>query len=164
MKTNTQAALNKLAARASELHGQSVKAWMDCAATLAEAHEIADHGQWLSFLEQAGIGIRTSQRMLRIAKAGLKYDTMTHLGGVSATLDYLSAVDAARANWRAELAETEPGTLEYSRIMQAVPDGLESGIAWCDTNKQKQAIVRAYGYEINYDRPRATADGEIEGD
>jgi len=47
---------------------------------LVEAKELANHGEWLPFLKQAGINERTAQRYMRLAKARLSSDTVSHLG------------------------------------------------------------------------------------
>ena len=143
---NSDAILDELAERAASLHQRALDSWIECAYVLLEAREIAEHGQWLQFLQHAGISERTAQRMLRLARAGLKSDTASDLGGVTATLNYLSAIDRAMDNWRAALAEATPGTGEHVEILQDRPDGLLSGIRWAGTRADDVvAICRAHG-------------------
>ena len=89
--SNSAPALAALAERAGNLYRRSLTDWMRCAAVLLEARTVAQHGEWLPFLKAAGIPPRTAQRMIRIAGAGLQMRQLTHLGGVSTTLDLLTA-------------------------------------------------------------------------
>ena len=89
--SNSAPALAALAERAGNLYRRSLTDWMRCAAVLLEARTVAQHGGWLPFLKAAGIPPRTAQRMIRIAGAGLQMRQLTHLGGVSTTLDLLTA-------------------------------------------------------------------------
>ena len=135
-KSNVVAILDELAARAARYHLQHIDAWLACAAVLAQAREIADHGDWLPFLKEAGIGERTAQRMLRVHRAGFKSDIVTDLGGVTSALDYLDAMDSARDHWRdwCKIAESSPhfSALETARVVQSAPDGPISGARWLE--------------------------------
>ena len=53
---------------------------MEAAATLVEARELSEHGEWMPWLEKTGIPERTAQRMMQLARAGIKSDTLTVLG------------------------------------------------------------------------------------
>ena len=88
--SNTQPILSELAERAGRHYGSSTKAWLACGRVLLEARMIAKHGQWGSFLDHAGVPEQTAQRMIRIAKAGLKPITVTGLGGIRATIECLA--------------------------------------------------------------------------
>src|SRR5215213_7464498 len=57
---------------------------------LIEAKAAVAHGQWLPWLAQTGLGERTAQRYMRLAKHGIKPDTVTDLG-LNRTLASLSA-------------------------------------------------------------------------
>ena len=59
---------------------------------LIAAKEECQHGDWLPFLERAGLGERQAQRLMQLARSGLKSDTVSHLGGIKAALNWL-------ANW-----------------------------------------------------------------
>ena len=91
MTDNRTPILTELAERASVLYGRSVEAWLDCANLLLEARKVAARGEWGRFLEAAGIPERTAQNMLKIARAGLKPETVSGLGGIRATLEVLAA-------------------------------------------------------------------------
>ena len=98
-KRNSKAMLAKLAERAGQQYQDSVDAWCGAAEFVLEARKIAGHGEWLPFLEAAGIGERTAQRMLLIAEAGLKSDIVTDLGGIAKACEFIAAVKRARQNW-----------------------------------------------------------------
>ena len=70
--SNATAVLAELAGRASRHHGQSVAAWMRCAAVILEARKIAQHGDWSMFLRDAGIPACTANRMLIFAGTGIQ--------------------------------------------------------------------------------------------
>ena len=93
MKTNSGVMLAELAVRARQQHGASIKAWMETANTLLEARKIAEHGDWLPWLKFVGIDRRTASNMVRLAELGLKWETVSHLGGVRAALDYAAKFD-----------------------------------------------------------------------
>lgn len=66
---------------------------------LAAGHELVAakvecrHGEWLPFLERAGVHERKAQRLMTLARSGLKADTVSDLGGIKATLDFLAQLD-----------------------------------------------------------------------
>ena len=47
---------------------------------LIEAKAECRHGQWLPFLERAGMAERQAQRLMTLARSGLKTDTVSDLG------------------------------------------------------------------------------------
>jgi hypothetical protein len=47
---------------------------------LLEAKEACKHGEWLQFLAMAGTGERQAQRLMTLARSGLKSDTVSELG------------------------------------------------------------------------------------
>jgi hypothetical protein len=106
---------------------------------LLRAKDACKHGEWLPFLERAGVEERTAQRHMKLAKSELKSDMVSDLGGVVAALEYLAepALPPAGqtlflANKRAGLGyygwvwETErwPGYYHY-RVARVTPDGGE---------------------------------------
>ena len=135
--------LNELAERAARAYGQSLDNWVRAAYVLREAREVAEHGEWSQFLEHAGIPERTARNMLRIARAGLKTETVSVLGGIRAALDYLAVADRARKNWRDALSACELGSREYHEVVQAVPDGPLTGLCWLDSKDDRQVIIEA---------------------
>lgn len=58
------------------------------------------HGEWLPFLERAGINDRTARRFMTLARSGLNRTQVTDLGGIRGALEHL-------AGQRREAAERE---------------------------------------------------------
>jgi len=58
-------------------------------AALCEAKDICKHGEWLPFLDAAGVQERKAQRYMKLARSGLKSDTVSDLGGIKAALRWL---------------------------------------------------------------------------
>ena len=91
---------NSLAVRAGEVarevatyHAKTLEgaaAYLRAGAQLAEAKSECRHGEWLAFLDAAGVTPRTAQRMLRLHSSGLKADTVSSMGGITAALDSLA--------------------------------------------------------------------------
>lgn len=79
---------DKLAASsAAEL--SAIDLAMAAGASLNEARSVCAHGEWLPFLEAAGVPERKAQRYMRLARSGLKSDTVSDLGGIKAALRWL---------------------------------------------------------------------------
>lgn len=78
-QSNTGPALAELASRFRSHNRRSAEAKLEGARTLLEAREIAQHGQWASFVEDAGISPRTASRLIRLARAGVKSADMADL-------------------------------------------------------------------------------------
>ena len=153
MKTsNSEIILGELAERAGRLYGQSVVAWIDAAYLLLEAREVASHGEWASFLEHAGIPQRTARRMLQIARAGFKSDTVTDLGGIRTALEFIAAMEHARENWKAAAtaltkyegcgdAEREGVAELRSAVGQAIPDGPIYTMIWLNAPEGRDVAL-----------------------
>lgn len=77
--------LAELADQAAGSYRRSVEEWMATAETLREARELCEHGEWIPFLDRAGIHQRTARNMVRLAR--FKSETVTDLGGVRETLE-----------------------------------------------------------------------------
>lgn len=71
-------------------HQQSVEKAMEAGRHLHAAKAHCQHGEWLPFLERAGIHERQAQRLIKLAQACLKPDTVSDLGGIKAALQYAS--------------------------------------------------------------------------
>lgn len=81
---------NRLAALAADIKSEHAKQLVDVKAIgeravhignmLIEAKAAVKHGGWLPWLTETGLGVRTAQRYMRIARHGIKSDTVTHLG------------------------------------------------------------------------------------
>lgn len=57
---------------------------------LIEAKADCGHGHWLPFLARAGVPERKAQRLMALARTGLKSDSVTDLGGIGAALTFAS--------------------------------------------------------------------------
>ena len=163
---NSAVILDELAERASRLYAQSVDDWLECGRVLLEAREIADHGKWLKLLEHADIPVRVAQKMMRLARAGIKCELATHLGGVDATLEALSRVEGwgesrvaalggieralllvnamRRARgWAKAFIESAESTADRGAILQSWPDGPISAGRWLDfVNKMEDVGIK----------------------
>lgn len=58
---------------------------------LVEAKAACAHGEWLPFLERAGIAERSARNFMTLARSGLISATVADLGGVKAALAFLSS-------------------------------------------------------------------------
>ena len=156
-RRNSGAILNELAERASRTYNRSLEAWFQCAAILAKAREIAAHGEWLPFLEHAGIPERSARRMIRFARAGVQIGHVADLGGIREADEALALVEAwpdetrewwldqvgiggamqvainvrtARERWQRAVDDHEDEPETRARIVLALPDGPFSAARW----------------------------------
>lgn len=92
--TNAQSALAediKNLVVASEVAAtQSIEKALEAGHRLLDAKDAAPHGTWLPFLERVGVPERKAQRLMTIARSGLKSDTVSDLGGIKAALKFLA--------------------------------------------------------------------------
>jgi hypothetical protein len=93
---------DKLALSAAA-ESSAIEAALAAGAALCEAKDACRHGEWLPFLETAGVPERKAQRYMRLAKSGLKSDTASDLGGIKAALRWLERLQL-------------PGTDEYLMV------------------------------------------------
>ena len=88
--SNRQAHLQHLARTEHErfrrAEAESIDAYLACGRALIEAKDSAAHGEWLPWLEGAGIPERTARNMMAIARAGMKSETVSDLGGIKRAL------------------------------------------------------------------------------
>lgn len=68
----------------------SVDKSIEAGHALTAAKAECRHGQWLPFLARAGIHERQARRLMQLSQSGVKSDTVSDLGGIKATLDYIS--------------------------------------------------------------------------
>lgn len=68
----------------------SAHAMLKLGQILIEAKTLCVHGEWLPFLERAGINARTASRYVKLARSGIKSDTVSDLGGLIPSLRYIS--------------------------------------------------------------------------
>jgi hypothetical protein len=68
---------------------EAAKRALEAGHLLIEAKEACRHGQWLPFLAKAGMGERKAQRLMQLARSGLKPDTVSDLG-IKGALDLIA--------------------------------------------------------------------------
>ena len=59
------------------------------------------HGDWLPWLDKCAVDTRTAQRYMELAKSGMKYDTVSYLGGIIPALRQLRLEAKRRKNLEA---------------------------------------------------------------
>lgn len=69
---------------------ESIDRAIEAGRLLVQAKGECGHGQWLPFLARAGVPERKAQRLMQLARSGLKSDTVSDLGGIKATLEFLA--------------------------------------------------------------------------
>ncbi|NOV21653.1 DUF3102 domain-containing protein [Ensifer adhaerens] len=83
-------AIRGLLAESEALALESIDKAIEAGRLLTIARDECAHGQWLPFLKRAGVAERQAQRMMQLARSGLKSDTVSDLGGIKSTLKFLS--------------------------------------------------------------------------
>lgn len=68
----------------------SIEKAHEAGAMLCHAKDRCPHGQWMPFLERAGIHDRQARRLMQIASAGIQIGHVSKMGGIKATLAYLA--------------------------------------------------------------------------
>ena len=84
----TAETVRTLLGEADALASRSIDKMLEAGAMLVEAKAQCKHGEWLPFLERAGVPERMAQRYMTLARSGLKSDTVTLLGGIKAALEF----------------------------------------------------------------------------
>jgi hypothetical protein len=80
----------KLANVASaEAERSAIESAMKAGELLCQAKAETAHGQWTPFLERAGVHERQARRLMQLSRSGLKPDTVSDLGGLKATLEWM---------------------------------------------------------------------------
>ena len=80
-------------AASEEAARKGVEKALETGRLLIRAKEACAHGDWLHFLERAGVNERQAQRLMQLARSGLISDTVSDLGGIKGALSFL-------AGWR----------------------------------------------------------------
>jgi hypothetical protein len=70
---------------------------IDAGNALIEARALVAHGEWLPFLEQAGVKERRARQYMQLARSGLKSATVADLGGIRAALEWLAMLPSPPA-------------------------------------------------------------------
>jgi hypothetical protein len=74
---------------------KSIDKALEAGRLLVIAKEECKHGEWLPFLDRAGIGERKAQRYMTLARSGVTSVTVSEMGGIRATLEFLSRRERA---------------------------------------------------------------------
>ncbi|RWR08481.1 DUF3102 domain-containing protein [Paenirhodobacter populi] len=82
----------KLHREAEGFEKEAIKKALAAGRKLNEAKAMTRHGEWSEWLATTGIGERTAQRYMRRDRCALNSDTVTDLGGIGATLEWLKPV------------------------------------------------------------------------
>lgn len=82
--------IRQIVLQSEALATEAIEKALEAGRLLSEAKSQVEHGQWLPFLERAGVPERKAQRLMRLHAAGLDSDTVTDLGGQKAALEWLS--------------------------------------------------------------------------
>jgi hypothetical protein len=146
--------------RAKAASVEAASQYLEMGSLLIAAKAECNHGQWLPFLEMAGVAERQAQRLMRVARSGLKSDTVSDLGGVGEALRLLSWLashpDCAKYGtdeWFADAlingrilrdAEAQcPGTIE-STLDRLVDEGAADleGAFWAEMGRPRRSKVR----------------------
>ena len=147
---NSDAILFELASRAGTLFRKSNTDALACGRVLLEARAIAGHGQWLSFLRDAGVTARTAQRLIKVAEfvgdSDAKNDFLSHFG-VTRTLAFMRASERSMAAWRAARA-ADPANI---RLILNPPECAFFGLFWCGVPEDRAILaeVAARDFEID---------------
>lgn len=126
--SNAGAILDELAGRAldkiaegNRLTNAGVEAYLIAGRTLNKAKRIVPRGQWRPWLDANGIGRRSAQRYMKLARLGVKSDTVTLLGGIAITLaqppEELRWLQALR-----DFIEAEGLAAEYEAWLERQPE------------------------------------------
>lgn len=92
--SNTQAdqaeEIKTLVAESDAAHLTSIEKALEAGHRLVTAKADCLHGTWLPFLERAGVQERKAQRLMTLARSGLKSVTVSEMGGIKKALQFLS--------------------------------------------------------------------------
>lgn len=88
--STTAETIRELLAEAETLAARSIDKMLEAGHALVQAKAECKHGEWLPFLERAGIHERQARRLMQLANSGLTSDTVSDLGGIKGALEFLS--------------------------------------------------------------------------
>jgi len=87
--------VRELIAASDAAHMESINKALEAGQHLLAAKEECKHGEWLPFLERAGIHERQARRLMQIVRAKLTSDTVSDLGGIKGALEFLAKREKA---------------------------------------------------------------------
>lgn len=118
-------------AQSADAEKAAIERALEAGRLLLEAKSECRHGQWLLFLERAGVPERKAQRFMKLARSGLKSDTVSDLGGVRAALAYLAE-------------PTLPGPDEHIEVYVA---GADVATAWVWPSVEHPGFYNVGGFD-----------------
>lgn len=131
--TNSQAAaaetVRALVAESDAAAIASIEKALEAGRLLVDAKEAAPHGTWLPFLQRAGVPERKAQRLMTLARSGLKSDTVSEMGGITAALKFLSRRKLPKAGASLEIVAKHGGRI--SAIGAVWPSVENAGFYYC---------------------------------
>jgi hypothetical protein len=86
--------IRELMAASDAAHRESVGRAIEAGQRLVAAKAECNHGDWLPFLERAGVNERKAQRYIKIVSSNLESDTVSDLG-IGGTLRFLQLRERA---------------------------------------------------------------------
>lgn len=78
--TSRAECIRSLVAESDAAAATGIEKALEAGHALVSAKDDCKHGEWLPFLERAGVQERKAQRLMKLAKSGLKSDTVSDLG------------------------------------------------------------------------------------
>lgn len=114
---------------------------------LCHAKETCAHGEWMPFLDRAGVHERQARRLMQIASSGLQIGHVSEIGGIKATLEYIG-----------KLKLPDPGDILF--ISPAVPDDENLVCAWVQHSKDHPGFfdltsIKSSDEVLSLDKPVA---------
>jgi hypothetical protein len=99
-------------------HKESVRKAMEAGERLIEDKEGCKHGDWLPFLERAGVNERKAQRYMKIASSNLESDTVSDLG-IGGALRFLQLRERASRHLQEAYDDTIGGGFGIEQLDRA---------------------------------------------
>jgi hypothetical protein len=109
---------------------------LEAGALLIEAKAECGHGDWLPFLERAGLHERQAQRLMRLAGSGLKSDTVSDLG-IRGALDLIAK-------------RRLPVNGAVLQVSTPLEDGRYGGTAWVWESEQQEGFYHTAGAAADF--------------
>ena len=88
--TDLSARIRQASDRAKVASLEAAEQYLEAGRLLIEAKSECPHGDWLPFLVNCEVSERQAQRLMQLARSGMKSDTVSDLGGVKAALTHLA--------------------------------------------------------------------------
>ncbi|PBB21144.1 hypothetical protein CK219_00450 [Mesorhizobium sp. WSM4313] len=107
--------VRELSAAADMAERSSIIKAMDAGQMLVNAKAACQHGDWLPFLDRAGINERRARRLIQLARSGLESDTVSDLGGFGAALAFTSKWQLPSFNKALFIYDPEDGETPVGR-------------------------------------------------